>query len=189
MKIEKKLISDLKRAMYNPRINLMPGDEQYEKLRWSIKNYGLVVPIIWNKRTGRVVSGHQRLTVLENEGIKEVDVSVVDLDETQEKQLNIALNKIEGAWDGEKLTELLVELGDYAVLTGFSQDEIDALTNNLDVIIDDDTIKKELEGIDLPCNLTLTFDKQDQEPLKAYVRDYGKESLVDVILKAIKGGE
>ena len=74
----------------------------------------MIIPVIWNKRTNRVVGGHQRLTVLENEGEVEVDVSVVDLDETQEKQLNIALNKIEGGWDDEKLAELLMELGEDA---------------------------------------------------------------------------
>lgn len=119
MEIIRKKIREMDRATYNPRVDLMPGDTEYENLRRSIKTYGLIIPVIWNERTNRVVGGHQRLTVLENEGETEVDVSVVDLDETQEKQLNVALNKVEGGWDEEKLGELLAELGEDATLTGF----------------------------------------------------------------------
>lgn len=90
MRIVRKKISDMERATYNPRIDLIPGDMEYENLRRSIKTYGMIIPVVWNERTNRVVGGHQRLTVLENEGETEVDVSVVDLDETQERQLNVA---------------------------------------------------------------------------------------------------
>ena len=106
MQIVRKKISDMERATYNPRIDLIPGDMEYENLRRSIKTYGMIIPVVWNERTNRVVGGHQRLTVLENEGETEVDVSVVDLDETQERQLNVALNKVEGGWDNDKLAEL-----------------------------------------------------------------------------------
>lgn len=123
MQIERKKISDMERATYNPRIDLIPGDMEYENLRRSIKTYGMIIPVVWNKRTNRVVGGHQRLTVLENEGETEADVSVVDLDETQERQLNVALNKVEGGWDNDKLAELLTELGEDATLTGFTQQE------------------------------------------------------------------
>lgn len=84
MEIIKKRIADMERAEYNPRVELMPGDDEYEKLKRNIDRFGVVVPVIWNKRTNRVVSGHQRLTVLMNEGVTETDVSVVDLDETAE---------------------------------------------------------------------------------------------------------
>lgn len=145
MQIERKKISDMERATYNPRIDLIPGDVEYENLRRSIKTYGMIIPVIWNKRTNRVVGGHQRLTVLENEGETEVDVSVVDLDETQERQLNVALNKVEGGWDNDKLAELLTELGEDATLTGFTQQEIDSLTNDIDGLIDGDTVDEELK--------------------------------------------
>ena len=99
MLIQKKLIKDMDRAAYNPRVDLRPGDDEYEALKDSLTEFGLVIPIIWNQRTNRVVGGHQRLTVEENLGHTEVYVSVVNLDEMQEKQLNIALNKAQGAWD------------------------------------------------------------------------------------------
>lgn len=187
MQIEKKKIKDLDRAAYNPRIELIPGDTEYENLRRSITTYGLIIPVVWNKRTNRVVGGHQRLTVLENEGETEIDVSVVDLDETQEKQLNVALNKIEGGWDEEKLADLLAELGEDAILTGFTQPEIDSLTNDIDSLIDGDTVDEELKAIEELFNVSLTFDKADQEELKAYVKDYGKEALIQVIIDKAKG--
>lgn len=187
MQIEKKKIRDIDRAAYNPRIDLIPGDTEYENLRRSIITYGLLIPVVWNKRTNRVVGGHQRLTVLENDGETEVDVSVVDLDETQERQLNVALNKIEGGWDDEKLAELLLDLGEDATLTGFTQQEIDSLTNDIDSLIDGDTVDEELKAIEELFNVSLTFDKADQEELKAYVKDYGKEALIQVIISKAKG--
>ena len=187
MQIERKKIRDVDRAAYNPRIELIPGDTEYENLRRSITTYGLIIPVVWNKRTNRVVGGHQRLTVLENEGETEVDVSVVDLDETQERQLNVALNKVEGGWDEEKLGDLLAELGEDATLTGFTQQEIDSLTNDIDSLIDGDTVDEELKAIEELFNVSLTFDKADQEELKAYVKDYGKEALIQVIIQKAKG--
>lgn len=187
MQIVRKKIRDMDRAAYNPRIDLIPGDTEYENLRRSITTYGMLIPVVWNERTNRVVGGHQRLTVLENEGETETDVSVVDLDETQEKQLNIALNKVEGGWDEEKLAELLMELGEDATLTGFTQQEIDSLTNDIDSLIDGDTVDEELKAIEELFNISLTFDKADQEELKAYVKDYGKEALIEVIIQKAKG--
>ena len=187
MQIERKKIRDMDRAAYNPRIELIPGDTEYENLRRSITTYGLIIPVVWNKRTNRVVGGHQRLTVLENEGETEVDVSVVDLDETQERQLNVALNKVEGGWDEEKLGDLLAELGEDATLTGFTQQEIDSLTNDIHSLIDGDTVDEELKAIEELFNVSLTFDKADQEELKAYVKDYGKEALIQVIIQKAKG--
>lgn len=187
MQIERKKIGDMDRAAYNPRIELIPGDTEYENLRRSIKTYGMLIPVVWNKRTNKVVGGHQRLTVLENEGETEVDVSVVDLDGTKEKQLNIALNKIEGGWDDEKLAELLLELGEDATLTGFTQQEIDSLTNDIDGLIDGDTVEEELKSIEELFNVSLTFDKADKEDLKAYVKDFGKEALVQLIIQKAKG--
>ncbi len=131
MKIQRIATSRIKPAAYNPRIALKPGDPDYERLVRSISEFGLVEPLIWNKRTGNLVGGHQRLTVLLAQGATDVDVSVVDLSLEREKALNIALNKISGDWDQEKLAKLLDELTripDFDVgLTGFDAPEADAL--------------------------------------------------------------
>ncbi len=87
MNIEKKNVKDLLPADYNPRKDLKPGDPEYEKLKRSIEQFGYVEPVIWNEKTGRVVGGHQRLKVLTDMGITEVDVVVVDMDTEKEKAL------------------------------------------------------------------------------------------------------
>lgn len=130
MIIEIKNTADLLPADYNPRKDLKPGDEEYEKLKRSLETFGYVEPVIWNKTTGRVVGGHQRLKVLMDMGMSEIHCVVVELSEEKEKALNVALNKISGEWDNDKLALLLADLQgeDFDVsLTGFEPAEIDAL--------------------------------------------------------------
>lgn len=143
MIIEKKNTADLLPADYNPRKDLKPGDAEYEKLKRSIEQFGYVEPVIWNQTTGRVVGGHQRLKVLMDMGMTEVDCVVVAMDEEKEKALNIALNKISGDWDKDKLALLIADLQgtDFDVsLTGFEPAEIDALFKDTlkDGVKDDD---------------------------------------------------
>lgn len=130
MNIEKKNVKDLLPADYNPRKDLQPGDAEYEKLKRSIEQFGYVEPVIWNKRTSRIVGGHQRLKVLIDMGISEADVVAVDMDEDKEKALNVALNKISGEWNNEKLALVIADLqgADFDVsLTGFEQEELEDL--------------------------------------------------------------
>jgi ParB-like chromosome segregation protein Spo0J len=103
----------------------------------------MLIPIIWNKRTNRVVGGHQRLSVEEHLGRAEVDVSVVDLDETREKELNLILNKAQGAWDDVKLQELLNNLGDRAEETGFTLPEITALQSSIEDALDETFLERQ----------------------------------------------
>jgi len=134
MEIRKIPIEKLNPAAYNPRKDLQPGDLEYEKLKRSMQEFGYVEPIVWNKRTGNIVGGHQRYKVLFDTGAQEVDCVVVDLDETKEKALNLALNKIQGDWDYLKLKDLLQELdtGEIDIeLTGFGLDEIEQLLTDL----------------------------------------------------------
>lgn len=130
MRIEKKDITDLIPADYNPRKDLRPGDKEYEKLKRSIHEFGYVDPLIWNQQTGRLIGGHQRLKVLKDMGIEDVDVVIVDMNEEKEKALNVALNKISGDWDKDKLMLLITDLQgeDFDVsLTGFDPEELDDL--------------------------------------------------------------
>lgn len=130
MRIEKKKVTDLIPADYNPRKDLKPGDKEYEKLKRSIHEFGYVDPLIWNQHTRRLVGGHQRLKVLKDMGIEDVDVVIVDMGEEKEKALNVALNKISGDWDKNKLMLLITDLQgeDFDVsLTGFDPEELDDL--------------------------------------------------------------
>ncbi|MFA7463047.1 MAG: site-specific DNA-methyltransferase [Anaerovoracaceae bacterium] len=143
MLIEKIQTERLIPADYNPRKDLKPGDPEYEKLKRSLEEFGYVEPVIWNKTTSHVVGGHQRLKVLLDMGITEVECVVVDMDAEKEKALNIALNKISGDWDKDKLALLIADLQgtDFDVsLTGFDPGEIDDLFKDSlkDGIKDDD---------------------------------------------------
>lgn len=143
MIIEKMKTEKLLPADYNPRKDLKPGDAEYEKLKRSIEQFGYVEPVIWNKTTGRVVGGHQRLKVLIDMGINEVECVIVEMDENKEKALNVALNKISGEWDKDKLALLITDLQaeDFDIsLTGFDTAEIDDLFKDtiVDRVKDDD---------------------------------------------------
>ena len=141
MLIQKVPIEKLNPAKYNPRKDLQPGDPEYEKLKRSIEEFGYVEPIVWNKRTGNVVGGHQRLKILKELGRTEIEVTVVDLDEIKEKTLNLALNKISGDWDLPLLKDLLQELdtGDFNIeITGFGEEEIERLMTQFAPIDIDD---------------------------------------------------
>ena len=161
MVISKIPIEKLNPATYNPRKDLKPGDPEYNKLKRSIQEFGYVEPIVWNKHTGNIVGGHQRYKVLLDMGMAEVDCVVVDLDATKEKALNLALNKIQGDWDYEKLKDLLQELdtGEFDLeLTGFDMDEIEDLVTQFHVpgeIIEDEVPEPPEEPITKPGNLWL----------------------------------
>ena len=117
-------------AAYNPRKKLKAGDKEYEKIKNSILEFGYVEPIIVNYDM-TVIGGHQRLTVLKDLGYSEVQCVVVHIeDENKVKALNIALNKITGAWNEQLLADLIVDLqtANFNVdLTGFELPEIDQL--------------------------------------------------------------
>ncbi|EGP0010242.1 TPA: DNA modification methylase [Enterococcus faecium] len=135
MQIEIMKLADLKPADYNPRIELTPGMDEYEKLKQSITEFGFIDPPIFNKRTGNLVGGHQRVAVAKDLGLcEEIEVSVVDLPLDKEKALNVALNKISGMWDDDKLAELLTGLDTLSLeLTGFDENEIQEIINHYDM--------------------------------------------------------
>ena len=78
-------IDQLNPAPYNPRVDLKPGDSDYERLKQSMHTFGYVKPLVWNKKTGNLVGGHQRFKILIEQGFTEVDVSVVELSLKKEK--------------------------------------------------------------------------------------------------------
>ena len=154
MEIKTLEIDKINIATYNPRKDLQPSDPEYDKLKKSMVEFDLVEPLVWNKRTGNLVGGHQRLKILKEQGKGEVEVSVVDLSPAKEKALNLALNKIQGEWDFPKLKDILEELdtGDFDIeITGFSDKEIEDLMTQFRVpgegLTDDDEIPEPTESI------------------------------------------
>lgn len=151
-------IADIIPSSYNPRIKLTKKDYEYQCLNKSIDEFGLVVPLIVNKRNNTLISGHQRLEVLKQRNVTKTDVVLVDFDETQEKALCIAMNKIEGLWDYGKLADILEELRDSGTdvaCTGFSEKEIMELLGELNDYDDDVDIeavaKKDDKESGIPC--------------------------------------
>lgn len=152
----------LKPAAYNPRKKLKPGDKEYEKIKASIEEYGFADPLVVNKDM-TIIGGHQRLTVAMALGYTEVPCAVVDIDKTREKALNIALNKITGAWDDTMLADLLkdIEASDFDLAkTGFDAPEIETLFNKVhskEVKEDDFNVESELKrpAFSMPGDLWL----------------------------------
>jgi len=159
MELRKVSIAQLHGAEYNPRVQLQPGMPGYDRLKRSIDEFGLVQPIVWNEQTGNVVGGHQRLTVLRNEGHETVDVMVVALDESREKALNVALNnsQIGGDWDPDKLLNLVQELHELPdfdeTLTGFDVDDVRDL-----LLLPDPEWKPEPEPTEAPGLVRVTLE-------------------------------
>lgn len=140
----------LKPAAYNPRKKLKPGDKEYEKIKNSITEFGFADPLVVNADM-TIIGGHQRLTVAMDLGYTEVPCAVVDIDKVREKALNIALNKITGAWDDSLLADLLkdIENSDFDLgKTGFDPPEIETLFNKVhskEVREDDFDVESELK--------------------------------------------
>lgn len=160
MEIEQIKITDIVPADYNPR--LISEDEAL-KLRNSLDKFGMVDPIIVNLKNNHIIGGHQRYDVLVNkymeDGFSEdtklnlirlgsigwvfTDTDLEVADDSHEKALNLALNKISGDWDYGKLQNVLddLELDGFDVdLTGFDSLDVDELNN---LSLDDD---EELSG-------------------------------------------
>lgn len=147
-------IDKLNPSEYNPRVI---SEQELNNLKKSIHEFGYLELIVYNKRTNRIISGHQRLKALKDLGETEVEVILVDLDEDQEKQANIAMNKISGDWQEDKLLTILQDLQskDKLDLTGFNEKELNDLeylvkkqeNDNLEAEEDDYEVPEEPENI------------------------------------------
>ncbi len=143
-------ISVLKPAEYNPRKKLKKGDKEYKKIQDSIEEFGFADPLVVNSDM-TIIGGHQRLTVAMDLGYSEVPCAVVDIDKVREKALNIALNKITGAWDDDLLVKLLEDIGNSNFdlgKTGFDPPEIGQLFNK----VHDKQVKE--DNFDIDAELT-----------------------------------
>lgn len=143
--VKKMKLSELVKAPWNPR-KISP--DQVSALQRSLKEFGTVEPVVWNKQTGHIVGGHQRVDALLACGEQETDVVIVDMPEEREQALNIALNRISGDWDNAMLSDVLLSMhDDLRELTGFSQDEIVALLPNQEGLTEPDAIPEVVEPV------------------------------------------
>lgn len=120
--------NEIKNAHYNPRIM---DRKAKQRLRQNIAKHGLVSALTWNRRTGNLVGGHQRLEqldALEKNKDYELTVCVVDVDEREEAALNVQLNNpsMQGEWDFDKLAMMTEEFDlDFKDDLGFTDTDID----------------------------------------------------------------
>ena len=135
LRMERRRLSDLLPAEYNPRVALGPEDKEFQDLVTSIQTLGYAEPILINE-DGTIIGGHQRYNALLYLGWTEADVVIYPCSKVKEKALNVALNKIDGRWDAVKLVDILEQISleglDFTV-TGYTQDELDDLKVDLQV--------------------------------------------------------
>jgi hypothetical protein len=170
IKTERITIDKLTPADYNPRDM---SDKAREGLSNSINSFGLLQPVIWNKQTGNIVGGHQRLYDLISKGALETDVIVVDFPMAKEKAANIALNHvgISGHYDEDKLQLLLSEI---------SSDDFQALNFEelkLPEWEDLPDVKGTLSLEDMPTKITIKIPHKN-----AYVKDEVVEACKALIV-------
>ena len=129
--IVKMELSELVPHHQNPR---KITKEKLEMLKKSLEQFGDTQIMTWNKRTGRLLSGHQRLKVMLAAGLKEADVRVVDVPENEEKAILLNSNVGYGEFIMPQLTDMLLELDaseDFDLeLTGFSLEDVEKLSLN-----------------------------------------------------------
>jgi len=194
VEIKKIKVTQLKKADYNPRKDLQPEDSEYKKLKNSIDEFGYVEPIIWNEHTGNIVGGHQRFKVLIAKGETELEVVVVNLEDKDEKKLNVLLNKVKGRWDIGKLTDILQELdkaGDME-LTGFEEWEVQGLLMQYDHIkdlMDEDFSGYAKENERSTFTMTFSCPAETRSVIEQYMKNtkYAKTELATIIINKVKG--
>jgi hypothetical protein len=123
-----KRVDELKVAPYNPRVDLTPAHPEFQAIKESVEVHGIIQPLVFSKTRGYIIGGAQRLAVLKALNVPTVPVVEVEFkDLKQEQAANMALNKISGRWDPDKL-EALKKTGVFSKFpTGFSMAEIEAI--------------------------------------------------------------
>ena len=166
---ERRPLTSIHPADYNPRKELKPGDPEFQNIQRSLKEFGYVDPIIINK-DGTIIGGHQRASVLKSLGYTEADCIVVDLGKQDEK----ALNKIGGQWDMSLLRDALQDLTLSPVdvnATGYSDDE-------LSVILGDVMLEKQHEESPID-RMTFTFSLEQYADLQQALQIIGAKYKPD----------
>ena len=158
LKIEMIDVNKLSKSAYNPRVI---DNIEFEALKKSLSEFGFVEPIIVNTREHEsfdadekewtIVGGNQRYEAARSLKMKQVPVVFVNLTKEKEKILNLALNKISGDWDNDKLAEVLFGLTQEdkipeSDLLGFSHEEISAILDTVMNVGDEDAEDFDLDG-------------------------------------------
>lgn len=143
MEIRELAIADVKDSEFNPRVKLQKGSPEYEKIKASIAEFGFVEPIVVNDVNMTCLGGTQRKQVCQDEGAETIPAVIVHIeDPAKEKKLCIALNRISGDWDMDKLAALLLDDDVTGFFTGFDEGEVD-----LSAYLPDDGAESSIEDM------------------------------------------
>jgi len=193
MKIIEKNTADIIPANYNPR---EITKKQYDEIKESIDKFGLVDPLIVNVHPDRkniLVGGHQRLQVIKNMNIKTAPCVEVNLDEKQEQELNIRLNKNQGQWNFENLANFFDV--DNLVDWGFDSKELN-FSNTVELnetisAVDNDFTGEGDDFLPSQVRMVQLFLSSETEPLfrtriEKLKSLYGSENITDAVMTAVK---
>ena len=151
-------INAIKPSEFNPRIQLDVESEEFQKIKASIIEFGLVEPLLVNEVNMSIIGGHQRYSVLKFLGYKEVPcVLINEPNEEREKALCVGLNKIKGEWDNDKLTALLNESGVNDSVTGFdkTEDDLYQYLNDEEDVDEEDVDEEDVDEEDVDDGNTM----------------------------------
>lgn len=158
-------------APYNPRTITK---QARAALKANVKKHGVIGGMVWNEFTGNLVSGHQKLDILDelnkydsvtNENDYSVKVEVIYCDEKTEKELNIFFNSpsAQGEWDYDMLRDVIGEI-DYKQ-AGLSDEDLQII--GVDIQLQTDGERSLIDGIE-EMGATLQQDREaNKESLKA----------------------
>ena len=144
--------SQIKNAPYNPR--KITKKERYNLYK-LLDAHKLVDDLIWNARTGNLVSGHQRLTWIDlkarEKNLKDFNLKInrIDVDEKEEKEINIGMNNeaAMGKFDIDLLGGMIEEV-DYD-LAGFDDKSLGSLLGGFDTdLLSDDDLQQRADDYD-----------------------------------------
>lgn len=176
-------IEKLNPATYNPRFI---SDIEKAKLKRSIQEYGMVEPIVVNA-DNTIIGGHQRVVAAKELGWSEVPCIVVSLDKHKEQLLNLALNRIQGEWDYNKLYDILAVMeGDDISLAGFDTDEVKKIRELLSSASEDIDLKDEFEDKinQVEFRVFIAPDHPNLEQVRYAVRKI-KDEYPDIVIKEL----
>lgn len=176
--------SQLTEAPYNPRLI---DAESKRRLKKVLAKHGLVMPIVWNRRTGRIVAGHQRVAIMDalaKSHSYTMTVAEIDVSESEERELNIATNNdaAMGVFDLDKLSELMksTEIPIDAEGAGWSVADTIRLFGQSAVVDESDALEvaERMRAVtdEIKGNLSKTKDKYDIRYTVIVFRDSDEES-------------
>ena len=190
MNIEQIKLDDYFPSPFNPRRELKPGDSAYESIRRSLDEFDYIVPLVVNKRSHRIVSGHQRANILREKGITHAEAVIVDFEETKEKAAVLALNKVTGEWDQEKLGILLDELSripDFdETITGFDFPEISEILDECRGLKDEDDFDCDAVAQSITEPVTKMGDLIELGPHRIICGDAAEPEILDALFQGEK---